>query len=364
MVGCSTPPVGNPGSSPTAEPTPPVVERPASVFEIGCDDVLDPDVTALLVGTEAAPVAEATWASSGSAAIIQNGGLYCEWHKPTDYEPSIVVAALPDVDSEYAAVVAEYSALGYPYRPYEVVNGLGDGAALRCDGRRSDYRGIICHWVGLLDDVGVSVWIRGLPDSAVVDPEPAPLPDTSLPPVVPIVEGSDQFALVSDLLTRLATASRVILAESTSSSPPNCDSLTADEVTSALGVPVSRAGSSNERFSTWGPNGAWVQSLAGERLGVDQCSFYAEGGGATSAIVTISPQIGWMLTDNPAGPVDGFGRLDGSDLAGVVDYCGSDEGGSGCSISFESDGDLVTVAVTETPTDPGIPVRIATDLLD
>jgi hypothetical protein len=364
MTGCSTPPAVTPEPSTTSAPTLEVAERPASVFKVGCDDVLDLDVKARLVGAEATSVAGAVWATSRSAAIIQNGGLYCEWEKATEFEPSIVVAALSDVDTDFAAVLAEYSAHGYPNRPYEVVNGLGDGAALRCEGRGSDYRGIICHWVGLLDDVGVSIWIRGLPDSAVVDPEPDPLADTSLPPVVPIVEGSDQFALVSGLLSRLATASRVVLEEPAPTSPPTCDALTADEVASALGVPVSRAGTSSERFSTWGPSGAWIQTLAGERLGVDQCSFSIEGGGATTATVTIWPLIGWALADNPTGPVEGFGRLEGSDLVGVIDYCGSDEGGSGCSISFETEGDLVTVAVTETPTDPGIPIRIASDLLD
>jgi hypothetical protein len=106
LAGCtSAPPTSSPSAAPTPRPT--VTSSPESTpqsrFDVDCDALVDEDALAATFDVTGA-LAEwrpplggiaTTFTTRGDFAIIQAGGLVCEWGVADSADPSLVVQVLP-----------------------------------------------------------------------------------------------------------------------------------------------------------------------------------------------------------------------------------------------------------------------------
>ena len=375
LTGCATP-APTPAEGPSVSPSPSIaaLARPASVFATECADVLDPEILTRLYGVALEPMepdAHYAYPEMSTAAIAQAGGLVCAWRQPGEAEADVVFAAGAGAAADFATVSAILmDGDGLAYGSDYHAAALFDGLVVRCDGYPEyDYLAPLCQWVALSGDIGVSLWMSRTSPDVVVDVAPPPNPDTSLPGVIPVIEGSDSVALLEGAFAALDAEPRRELEPLPTRTGGDCVSgLTAAEVADAFGVasapePRSDAPAFGPGYSIYGQRGGWITTASVREIGLVRCSVPVESSAAWPVSVTAwsIPGMAWLLAGDAAheaeehfGPIAGLGR-DG------VQSCGSGEDGNVCRVAFVEGDELRYLEVVDTarPVDPQAVVALA-----
>ena len=340
LAGCAVdPPRDEPDPAPTS--TIETVARPASVWDVSCDELVPTATVDAMVGPEAVPQPYRLIAANvlGAAAIRQAGGITCAWAEDGSPEAEATITVLPDSAAGFAQFSATATSAPAPFTPAD----LFDGLLVRCRDGAYDSRGNQCEWVALSDGVSVTASFLHLGPEALQNPNPAPNPDTSLPAAIPAIEGSAGLAVLEGVFAALAQAPAVELETLAAVGDATCASLTPADLASVLGAVEADFGILEGAGGQVGfpYTGFFQETVARALIGASSCSFGTTGNLEITVTASVAPGLGWVLAypDQANGPQSTpVGDLGTGELR-----CFNGEDGHGCTAAVESDGVLYVI---------------------
>jgi hypothetical protein len=371
-VGCAEDAIVSTSPSLSLSPsaTPVVRTDPVSAFGLQCADLASDELISLVVGAHGAPLASpgirADAPGAGRAAILQDGGMMCEWPSLDGAGGNVSrlsVVALPEATSLFARALPGLQMSPFPWSPRYTLFDNFSGTLVKCDDAY-EALGNVCSWQVLDGDVWLALQLTNLPSSEVSVPSPREDPEKGRLPLVPIVEGSTSLPLVSKIVDTFRGSLRVKI-DRPDAITPSCaeliDAAALRASTSTVTDPViETAVSEPESYTSqlaapWGFS-MWAYSV--ERLGHRHCIVSKDGESVGRDFdVTVTRGMAWLL-EAPFGFPDGgtVGEVDGVGTA--YSLCSVGEDGKTCILTAVRDD--VTVAVRFAGSDdPMIPTEIA-----
>lgn len=347
VVGCAAVPSApkpdatvTPSPTSTAEP----IARPAAQWDVDCPQLV-PDATldtVVRVGLVADDFYARPWVGfTTSAAILQAGGIVCNWRAESAPGDTWRLTVLPDSIDGFQA---DFDYLtGLEYGAWTSVEAF-DGAAAYCSGGTKEPGGIRCQWIALSGTRYITLDFREVRKGEVENPDPAPNPDTSIPPLRP--SGSATIALLGGVFSAIEAAPVVDLEPLQTAAPGCADLLTRKAVAGALGVDASEVKFARAQDDPDAP----LAAIGGSSCFAVTDDLYIQ--------ATLAPGLGWTIDRALAeDPEVSAGPLVGLD-SGVV-KCVMDEEGQPC-VSAVVDPDGVLLSVTVSSTGGAAPTRKST----
>jgi hypothetical protein len=371
-------------ATPTPSAEPAVATRPISAFPIDCADVVSDETVSATVG-EHDPVVQhqlprVSTISMAEVAVEQDGGLWCEWHRPIesgDQRIALRIIAIPDAAADFGRIRPSLMKPADLFAARFAHVEAFDDTFIRCDestlsdpSTPAETRNVVgCSWHVLAGNTWLAVDVDGVPSSDYRVPVPRNNPDTSAKPLVPVVDGSASLALITTVVSSLESVSRDI-PDTSQPAMPDCPALIdRKRVQSSLSMKIKAikpAASAVHPSASTNVSEA-LAAYSAERVGNRRCAVSENRGfGSWTALVTVARSAPWLadeLTMNAdasmVSAVEGLGTV----IADCSDGADEFEGYPTCYMAvLGSGGDVVYVFIADSD-DPLIGIEIARSAL-